>query len=135
MFGILSEEAYILEFCRRWLPAWTGNQPEMLLQFYTKNAFYADPAHPEGLQGHDQLREYFTKLLKSNPNWVWEPVEVFPTRYGFTLKWRAVIPVGKKKIVEHGMDIVELDDGKICRNEVYFDRIRWLEARPIKKKK
>ncbi len=131
----MSEEAYILEFCRQWLPAWTGNEPEKLLQFYSENAFYSDPANPEGIQGHEHLREYFSRLLAANPNWVWEPVEVFPTVNGFTLKWRAVIPIGKKKIVESGMDIVELDDGKITRNEVYFDRTRWIEALSKKKKK
>jgi hypothetical protein len=128
----MSEEAYILEFCRQWLPSWTGNEPEGLLQFYTENAYYSDPAHPEGLKGKEQLRAYFTKLLEANPNWIWEPVEVFPTLRGFTLKWRAVIPVAKKKLVEYGMDIVELEDGKISRNEVYFDRSRWLEFRPKK---
>lgn len=131
----MSEEAYIFEFCRQWLPSWTGNDPETLLQFYTENAYYSDPAHPEGLKGKDQLREYFTKLLKANPNWIWEPMEVFPTLRGFTLKWRAVIPVGKKKLVEYGMDIVELEDGKISRNEVYFDRSRWLEYHPKKSTK
>ncbi|MDO8123105.1 MAG: nuclear transport factor 2 family protein [Candidatus Hermodarchaeota archaeon] len=131
----MSEEAYILEFCRQWLPAWTGNDPDKLLQFYTSNAFYSDPANPEGLQGHQQLNEYFTKLLAANPNWVWEPVEVFPTLKGFNVKWRAVIPIGKKKIVEFGMDIVEVEDGRISRNEVYFDRSRWLESLPQRKKK
>ncbi len=134
----MSEEAYILEFCRQWLPSWTGNEPEVLLQFYTENAYYSDPAHPEGLKGREQLRVYFTKLLEANPNWIWEPVEVFPTLRGFTLKWRAVIPIAKKKLVEYGMDIVELEDGKISRNEVYFDRSRWLEFLPkrtTKKKK
>lgn len=131
----MSEEAYILEFCRQWLPAWTGNNPDLLLDFYAENAFYSDPANPDGIQGQDQLREYFIKLLAANPDWVWEPLEVFPTLHGFTLKWRAVIPVGKKKLVEHGMDIVELDDGKITRNEVYFDRSRWIELLPKSKKK
>lgn len=130
----MSEEAYILEFCRQWLPAWTGNEPERLLQFYAEDAFYRDPAHPEGLKGHEQLKDYFTRLLTANPNWVWEPLEVFPTPRGFTLKWRASIPVNKKMIVEEGMDIVELDNGKITRNEVFFDRTRWIQALPIKKK-
>jgi hypothetical protein len=129
----MSEEAYILEFCRKWLPAWTGNEPDKLLSFYSEHAIYVDPANPKGIRGQNQLRDYFSKLLAANPNWVWEAVEVFPTLRGFTLKWRAIIPVGKKKIVEHGMDIVEVDDGKITRNEVYFDRSRWLEMLPKKK--
>jgi len=100
----LSEEAYILDFCRRWLPAWTGNDPDLLISFYADNV------------------------------WVWEVVEVFPTPRGFSLKWRATIPVGRKKLIEHGMDIVELENGKITRNEIYFDRSRWLDALPKKSK-
>ena len=79
----MSEEAYILEFCRKWLPAWTGNEPEKLLGFYAVNALYIDPANPEGIQGHDQLRTYFTKLLSANPNWV-----------GSTRLWRTAVGCG-----------------------------------------
>lgn len=131
----MSEEAYILDFCRRWLPAWTGNDPDLLLSFYADDVVYIDPAHPDGLEGEAQLRPYLVKLLAANPNWVWEVVEVFPTRLGFTLKWRVTIPVGRKNLIEHGMDIVELHNGKITRNEVFFDRSRLLEALPKKTKK
>ncbi|HWB62846.1 MAG TPA: hypothetical protein VG603_04990, partial [Chitinophagales bacterium] len=61
-------------------------------------------------------------------NWRWETIEIMPTQKGFTLKWRAIIPVGEDVVVEHGLDIVELRDGKISRNEVYFDRTDWLKA-------
>ncbi len=128
------EESAIIEFCKRWLPAWTGNRPETLLEFYSENAFYSDPAHPKGLQGHRELRPYFTKLLAANPDWKWETVEVFPTQRGFILKWRATIPITDTKIIEYGMDIVEVEDGKVTRNEVYFDRTRWLTILRQKKK-
>jgi hypothetical protein len=128
----LAEEAYILDFCSRWLPAWTGNDPEGLLRFYAEQAFYRDPANPNGLKGHAQMRPYFTKLLAANPNWTWEAVEVFPTRRGFIMKWRATIPVGRQTITEYGMDIVELENGRVTRNEVFFDRTQWLTAMPSK---
>src|SRR5215813_5626253 len=32
------------EFCRRWLSAWTGNRPQELIQFYSADAYYRDPA-------------------------------------------------------------------------------------------
>jgi hypothetical protein len=131
----LSEEAYILDFCRRWLPAWTGNDPDRLLSFYGDNVIYIDPANPDGIEGQEQLRPYLETLLAANPNWVFEVIEVFPTRRGFVLKWRVTIPVGRNKLIEHGMDIVEVDNGKITRNEVYFDRSRWLKSLPKKKKK
>ncbi|MBS1614364.1 MAG: nuclear transport factor 2 family protein [Bacteroidetes bacterium] len=116
------------QFCDSWLAAWTGNQPEQLLKFYTNDAFYLDPAMKQGLKGHEQLRAYFSKLLKYNPTLKWEAVEVMDTAKGFTMKWKATIPVGDKSITEYGLDIVELTEGKISRNEVYFDRVEWMKA-------
>ncbi|MBU4175216.1 MAG: nuclear transport factor 2 family protein [Actinobacteria bacterium] len=115
-------EGKILEFCSRWLSSWTGNDPEGLIDFYGEDAFYSDPAVRDGIQGRDRLLDYFTGLLDANPEWEWEAVEAFPTMRGFTLKWKATIPVGDDVITEYGLDIVEIEDGKITRNEVYFDR-------------
>ena len=118
----------LTEFCTTWLNSWTGNQPEKLLTFYTEDAFYSDPANRQGLTGHQQLLPYFSKQLKYNPNWKWKALEIIETTKGFTLKWEAEIPVGDKSIVEQGLDIVELQNGKISRNEVYFDRTAWLKC-------
>lgn len=113
----------------RWLPLWTGNRPDALLACYAEDARYRDPAKPDGLHGHAELRRYFGKLLALNPDWRWEADEIIPTAAGFTLKWRATIPVGDQAIVEHGLDIVEVDArGLITRNEVYFDRTAWFAA-------
>ena len=121
-----------IDFCTNWLNSWTGNRPDLLLSFYSEDAFYSDPATRQGLKGHEQLLSYFTKLLKYNPNWKWKIVEIIETGKGFTLKWEATIPVGDKNIIEQGLDIVELENGKISRNEVYFDRTSWLKAAELK---
>jgi hypothetical protein len=118
----------ILDFCGKWLPAWHGDRPNDLIEFYSDNALYIDPANKKGLKGRDQIFPYFKKLLAANPNWKWEPVEVFPTDLGFVAKWKATIPVGKEVITEYGMDIVEMERGRILRNEVYFDLSSLLEA-------
>jgi ketosteroid isomerase-like protein len=115
-------------FCTEWLAAWTGNDPGRLLGYYTEDAAYRDPGKPGGLHGHAELRPYFTALLAANPAWVWTAEEVIPTAAGFTLKWRARIPVGNATIDETGLDIVEMRGGKISRNEVYFDRAALLKA-------
>lgn len=114
-------------FCNEWLSAWTGNRPATLLEFYTEDAFYLDPAYPDGLKGREQLSEYFIKLLGRNPDWKWEAVELFTTEKGFTLKWKAIIPVKNNQLITYGLDIVEMRGRQICRNEVYFDRVKWLE--------
>lgn len=116
------KEGKTLEFCSRWLSSWTGNDPERLIDFYAQDAFYSDPTVRDGIQGRDRLLGYFTGLLDANPEWEWKAVEAFPNMRGFTLKWKATIPVGDEVITEYGLDIVEIEDGKITRNEVYFDR-------------
>jgi len=112
-------------FISDWLRAWTGNRPETLLEFYADDAFYSDPARADGLRGKEQLAAYFTKLLARNPDWVWEAAEIIPTGKGCTLKWKARIPTPTQTVELFGLDIVEIQDGKIKRNEVYFDRKAW----------
>lgn len=109
-------------FASRWLPAWTGNQPEKLASFYSDDCFYLDPAIPNGVNGKAQLVGYFTKLLAQNPDWVWTQIEPIPLEQGFLNKWLAKIPVGEKIIECVGVCFVQFDSkGKIKRNEVYFD--------------
>jgi len=116
-----------MPFCCQWLGTWTGNRPSDMLECYTEDAFYLDPAYPDGIKGQEQLRPYFEKLLSRNPNWKWEAIEIFNTEKGFTLKWKATIPVRETQVILKGLDIVEMRGELISRNEVYFDRTKWLE--------
>lgn len=118
-------------FAARWLPAWTGNNPELLADFYSEDALYVDPAVPGGLQGRSAILAYFRKLLAANPGWVWTQIEGIPLEDGFLNKWQAEIPVGAKTLRVFGVCLVQLDDvGKIRRNEVYFDRTQLLAEMP-----
>jgi hypothetical protein len=115
------------EFAERWLPAWTGNNPELLASFYSEDTFYLDPAIPHGIKGKPALLTYFRTLLAYNPHWVWRQIEGLPMEGGFMNKWLAHIPVGAKVLEVVGVCFVQLDaEGKIRRNEVYFDRAQLL---------
>ena len=118
----------LVEFLNDWLDTWTGNRPEELLAFYSKDALYQDPANPTGLQGHEQILPYFKGLLKVYPDWIWKAQEIYPIETGAILKWRCQIKVGDELIEERGMDIVDISHKKITRNEVYFDRTKLLAA-------
>lgn len=125
MDSMKAEEAR--KFAERWLPAWTGNDPERLASFYSEDAFYLDPAIPEGVRGKAALLAYFRKLLAHNPEWVWTQLEGIPMEDGFLNKWHAAIPVGRKTLQVVGVCLVQLDEeGKIRRNEVYFDRTEFI---------
>jgi hypothetical protein len=117
------------EFASRWLPAWTGNEPEKLAGFYSDDALYLDPVIPGGVRGKDRLIAYFRKLLAQNPDWVWTQIEPIPMEDGFLNKWLAKIPVGDTVIECIGVCFVQFDsEGKIRRNEVYFDRTDLVSA-------
>lgn len=115
-------------WCQDWLDAWTGNNLQKLILFYSEDVFYSDPAVRQGLKGIKSLSDYLERLLAANPDWRWRAVELIPTEKGFTLKWEAFIPIGGQTIHEFGLDIVELANGRIIRNEVFFDRSRLLAA-------
>jgi hypothetical protein len=115
------------QFAEKWLPAWSGNNPELLASFYSEDAFYLDPGVPGGIKGKPELLTYFRKLLANNPNWVWSQIEGIPLEDGFLNKWLAKIPVGTVMLEIIGVCLVQLNSaGKIRRNEVYFDRTQLL---------
>ncbi len=116
------------EFASRWLPAWTGNDPELLVSFYTDDAFYLDGGVPDGVQGRSALLAYFRTLLGHNPEWVWTQREAVPMEGGFVNLWHAVIPVGDVVVECDGVCLVFMRGDRICRNEVYFDRAPLLAA-------
>ena len=118
----------IISFCDEWLAAWTGNTPNKLIEFYSSDALYSDPSIHKKLVGHDQILPHLKNLLANNPTWEWTREELFITEKGFTLKWKAKIPIGNVEVIEYGVDIVEVTNNKITRNEVYFDRTQLLKA-------
>jgi hypothetical protein len=82
-------------FTDRWLPAWTGNDPERLTAFYADDAIYSDPAVPDGVR---------------------------PLDGGFLNYWHAVIPDHRRVVECDGVCTVTVEDGLIRRNEVLFHR-------------
>lgn len=124
--GIDTREA--ASFAAKWLPAWTGNDPERLVSFYTSDAFYSDPAIPAGVHGRNALLAYFERLLSQNPSWVWRHEGSIPMLDGFLNQWHATIPVGASVVEATGVCTVQLRDGRIYSNQVFFDRSELLGA-------
>lgn len=114
--GLDEDEAR--EFAARWLPAWTGNDPERLAAFYTDDAFYADPGVPGGVQGKEALLAYFRKLLARYPDWVWTQERALPLQDGFLNFWKAEIPEAGKLVTLRGVCMVQLRDGMIYRKSL-----------------
>jgi ketosteroid isomerase-like protein len=63
--GMNMNKDELLKFCQDWLAAWTGNNPNALLEYYHEEALYIDPANREGLRGHKELARYFDRSLSN----------------------------------------------------------------------
>ena len=118
--GVSDTEAK--QFTDRWLPAWTGNDPERLAAFYAADAISSDPAVPSGLRGRAEILAYFRRLLARYPDWVWTSSAVRSLAGGLLNYWHAVIPAGDRVVDCDGVCTVILNDGLIRCNEVSFDR-------------
>lgn len=124
--GMSVEEARA--FAERWLPAWSGNRPGLLASFYADDAVYSDPAIPQGVRGRDDLLAYFERLLARNPDWTWVQRSSIPMQDGFLNLWHATIPVGGRALEADGVCTVQLREGLIYANHVFFDRSELLAA-------
>lgn len=124
--GYTTEEAR--RFAERWLPGWSGNRPEYLASFYTDDATYSDPSIPGGTRGKAELIQWFRKLLGNNPDWVWTHRGSNPLKDGFLNEWHASIPVGDQRVEVDGVCIVQLRDGLIYNNTVWFDMTELVAA-------
>jgi SnoaL-like domain len=122
------DEKQAAQFAAAWLPAWTGNDPERLASFYTHDTFYSDPEVPEGIRGHEALTAYLERLLARFPGWTWTQTDSAPMRDGFVNYWQARVPISESELTLTGVCLVELREGLIARNQVFFDRSAMLDA-------
>lgn len=120
--------AQAASFAEKWLPAWTGNEPERLISFYAPEAFYRDPAVPDGIRGREAILDYFRVLLARFPDWEWRQADATPMERGFLNHWWAGVPVGSRILEIRGVCTVVLAGDLIKRNEVFFDRTELLAA-------
>lgn len=113
------------QFAEEFLGAWNTQDVETVAGIYADDVIYRDPNIRGDLRGGADLRKYLKKLLAA---WdmQWFTREGFPLKFeeGAGFLWRAEIKKrGASEMAEvFGMDLVLIRDGKVCRNEVYFDR-------------
>jgi len=115
----------VSEYVDRFLDAWNSNDPETVANCYTGDVHYRDPNTRGDLHGGDALRRYLDKLLSIwDMEWQCKESFLFGEEEGGAFLWHAVIrKKGDSEEIElDGMDLIVLRDGKIARNEVYFDR-------------
>ncbi|OGO47706.1 MAG: hypothetical protein A2W34_07170 [Chloroflexi bacterium RBG_16_64_32] len=108
------------------LTAWNSQDVDKVVSCYTADCVYWDPNTRGAVEGHEALRRYLTRLFE---RWTmhWSLREYFPFTDGDggAFLWHAQLtPASGGKTAEiDGMDLAVIRDGRLSRNEVYFDRM------------
>jgi len=108
------------------LSAWNEQDVETVLSCYTEDCVYLDPNTRGPVVGREALRRYLTKLF-ARWRMTWSRREVFllADGDGTAFLWHAKLTpaAGGKTAEVDGMDLALVRDGRLSRNEVYFDRM------------
>lgn len=114
-----------LEIAERFLAAWNTQDVDTVLGCYTSDVEYRDPNTDGIVRGQEALRRYLTKLFAQwTMHWTLRELLPLGTTDGSAVLWEATLtPLGgDDTVVVQGMDLALLRDGRLVRNEVYFDR-------------
>ena len=123
----------VLALSEKVLSAWNEQDVEKTVNCYTEDCLYLDPNTRGHVEGRDALRRYLTRLFaKWTMHWTLREFHSFGEEKGGAFLWHATLtPVAGGLTAEiDGMDLVQLEGGRLKRNEVYFDRMSLFTAAP-----
>ena len=125
------ERQELLNLAESFLSAWNAQDVERVLGCYTEDCVYQDPNTRGPVAGHDALRSYLTKLFAGwKMHWSMREFFQFADSDGGAFLWAAQLtPAAGGKTAEiNGMDLALVRGDRLCRNEVYFDRMALFES-------
>jgi uncharacterized protein (TIGR02246 family) len=107
------------------LAAWNEQDVEKVVDCYTEDCVYLDPNTRGPVVGREALRRYLTKLFaRWRMHWSRREAFLLADGGGTAFLWQAELTpaAGGATAKIEGMDLALVRDGKLYRNEVYFDR-------------
>ena len=120
-----------LKLTETFLAAWNSQDVDRVLNCYTEDCVYQDPNTRGPVVGHAALRRYLSRLFQGwNMRWSLREFLPFADGNGGAFLWRAhLTPASGGKTTEiEGMDLALVRGDRLCRNEVYFDRMALFRA-------
>ena len=118
----------------RFLDAWTSQDVDRVLACYADAELaYSDPNTRGAIRTKDEFRRYLTKLFAAwSMTWTAREVRPFGDGSGAAVLWRATFAKpgaapSAAPIAIDGIDLVELRNGLVTRNEVQFDRTKLVQ--------
>ncbi len=108
------------------LSAWNRQDVDGVVSCYTEDCVYLDPNTRGPVQGREAFHRYLSRLFQRwKMHWSLREFFLFEGGNGVAFLWHAQLtPASGGKTAEiDGMDLAVVREGKLSRNEVYFDRM------------
>ena len=129
------DTAFLEDFGNRWLDAWNGHQPDVLLALMTDDIVYDDSAWPTTMRGHAEVREFLEHTWRAFPDLTFDLVDgpfAHPEQPKAAYHWSGtgthtgpIDPPGLaatgKRMQFEGVDFHTYRDGKVARLQIVFD--------------
>ena len=116
-------------FVEHYAAAWSAQNIEAILSFFTEDCVYEDVALSAVNTGKQQLEAFLRVTFTATPDFRIEPKAVFAAGDRAASEWIMSgtqtgpfpgIPATKKKFSVRGVSLMELEQGKIRRNTDYW---------------
>ena len=115
------------ELCERWLKAWSGNDPQAVVDMLSEDAVYRDPVRSTGWYGKLAIAEYLDIVFVRNPEWKFTLVDCWDIdKDTIVMKRRIRNTIDNRVFEDNGVEFLEVNsDGLISSVEMYYDRAAW----------
>ena len=123
--GKIMEKSQMYELAEKFMSEWNSHDVERVVALYTDDVTYVDPNTRGAVKGAEALRRYLRKLLgRWQMHWSMREAYLLDGKGGCAVLWHATFqkPGGGDQVEADGMDLVIMQDDRVKRNEVYFDR-------------
>ena len=115
------------KICERWLEAWSGTDPQAVVDMLSEDAVYRDPVRSTGLYGKAAIADYLELLFVRNPDWKFTLVDCWKIEENaIVMKRRVRNTVDNRVFEDNGVEFLEFNaEGQITSCEMYYDRVGW----------
>ena len=121
----MMDRAAVVEHADRFLAAWNSQEIERVIACYSPDLVYRDPNTTSPVNGAQDMRRYLARLFDVwEMEWFLREAHPLAGIEGAAVLWRAELRHrgSGRSFTAEGMDLVLMGDGRIVRNDVYFDR-------------
>ena len=111
---------------QRAIEAWNTHEVDRVLECYTDDLVYRDPNTRGEVRGAAAFGRYLGKMFALwEMHWHVDRVYPFSDAEGAAALWTATLKFrnGGEPVPVAGMDLTLVRDGRLSRNEVFFDRV------------